>query len=87
MSHGLLPEQNLVYEPEFLEAGPFGHSQRLSLCPHVPCTLFYRLAIIRGDYRFRSHCGLNAAESSSLVPATSLGIRLTRYAPVRMLWR
>lgn len=36
-------------------------------------------------YRFMFHWGFRLSWRSSLVPTTSLGIRLTRYAPARML--
>ena len=36
-------------------------------------------------YRFRSHCGFKVSMMSVLVPTTSFGIRLTLYAPARIL--
>lgn len=32
------------------------------------------------------HCGFRASLRSSFVPTNSFGMRLTRYAPARMLW-
>lgn len=40
---------------------------------------------IQKYHRCMSHCGFKLSERSFLVPTTSLGIRLIRYAPERML--